>query len=200
MNSGAFRIVGVERALDGHEYPRRYRSVMAFRRIANAIRGRLYFALRAPWVKRDGFVRIPWSVLIQSPHRDVSLGHRVQFGPGCLVQCDVRIGNDVLIAAQVALVGRDDHRFDCIGLSIWDSPRGDSKKLVIEDDVWIGHGAVCIAGITIGTGSIVAAGAVVTKDVPPYSIVGGNPATVLRPRFNEENLRRHLILVARKAR
>lgn len=58
--------------------------------------------------------------------------------------------------------------------------------LVIEDEVWIGTNAIILSGITIGKGAIVAAGAVVTKDVPPYAVVGGNPAKVIKYRFSPE--------------
>ena len=64
----------------------------------------------------------------------------------------------------------------------------DKCPVVIEDDVWIGEHASILAGITIGTGSIVAAGAVVTKDVAPYSIVAGVPAREIRKRFSDENI------------
>ena len=56
----------------------------------------------------------------------------------------------------------------------------------IGHDVWIGNGAIIKAGITIGTGSVIGAGSVVTKDVEPYSVVAGNPARMIRKRFNEE--------------
>lgn len=58
-----------------------------------------------------------------------------------------------------------------------------SHSVTIGHDVWIGHGAVILAGRTVGTGAVVAAGAIVTKDVPPYAIVAGNPARIVRPRF-----------------
>ncbi|WP_445490365.1 transferase hexapeptide repeat family protein [Rhodopseudomonas sp. RCAM05734] len=58
-----------------------------------------------------------------------------------------------------------------------------SHHVTIGHDVWIGHGAVILPGRNIGTGAVIAAGAIVTKDVPPYSIVGGNPARTIRPRF-----------------
>jgi phosphonate metabolism protein (transferase hexapeptide repeat family) len=58
-----------------------------------------------------------------------------------------------------------------------------SHHVTIGHDVWIGHGAVILPGRNIGTGAVIAAGAILTKDVPPYSIVGGNPARTIRPRF-----------------
>ena len=67
-------------------------------------------------------------------------------------------------------------------------------KTVIGNDVWVGAGAQIMAGVTVGDGAIVAAGAVVVKDVPPYSIVGGVPARVLRYRFSDELISRLLSL------
>ena len=61
-------------------------------------------------------------------------------------------------------------------------------NVLVGNDVWIGYGAVIMAGITIGDGAIIAAGAVVTKDVEPYSIVGGVPAKVIRSRFTKEQV------------
>ncbi|MBP0575101.1 antibiotic acetyltransferase, partial [Mycobacterium tuberculosis] len=58
--------------------------------------------------------------------------------------------------------------------------------VTIGHDVWIGHGAIVLAGRTVGTGAVVGAGAVVTKDVAPYTVVGGTPAKVIRRRFSEE--------------
>jgi len=58
-----------------------------------------------------------------------------------------------------------------------------SHRVVLGHDVWIGHGATVLPGVTVGTGSVVGAGAVVSKDVPPYTIVGGVPAKPIRERF-----------------
>jgi phosphonate metabolism protein (transferase hexapeptide repeat family) len=63
-----------------------------------------------------------------------------------------------------------------------------SKLVTIGHDVWIGHGAIILSGRTIGTGAMIGAGAVVTKDVPDYSIVVGNPARVLRMRFSDTEI------------
>ncbi|WP_431433075.1 CatB-related O-acetyltransferase [Bacteroides hominis] len=68
--------------------------------------------------------------------------------------------------------------------SAWDN-KGD---IVIGNDVWIGYEAVIMAGVHIGDGAIIASRAVVTKDVPPYTIVGGTPAKEIRPRFDRETI------------
>lgn len=64
-----------------------------------------------------------------------------------------------------------------------------APKTVIGDDVWIGANVIIPGGIHIGTGAIVAGGAVVVKDVPPYAVVGGNPARIIRYRFSEEQIK-----------
>ncbi len=69
-----------------------------------------------------------------------------------------------------------------------DSGRHSDTKgdIVIEDDVWIGYGAKILSGVTIGQGAVVGAGAVVTKNVPPYAVVGGVPAKIIKYRFDED--------------
>jgi len=69
----------------------------------------------------------------------------------------------------------------CLGSQSYEAiSKGD---IVVEDDVWIGHGATILSGVRIGQGAVIAAGAVVTKDVPPYAVVGGVPAKVIKYRF-----------------
>jgi acetyltransferase-like isoleucine patch superfamily enzyme len=90
----------------------------------------------------------------------------------------VQIGNRVMIASHVAISSlTHDHRQE----SMRHSPVV-RKSIVIEDDVWIGAGAVILPGIKLGTGSVVGAGAIVTKDVPPLAIVVGNPARIINMR------------------
>ncbi|MEA4862473.1 MAG: CatB-related O-acetyltransferase [Victivallaceae bacterium] len=178
--------------------PGRGTIMLGLRAAANRLRSFLFFNLKAPWVKRSGMTRIPWGTVMWSPHRDVKMGHHIQFGHGCVVECDVEFGNYVMVARGVAFVGRDDHRIDVLGREIWNSGRGDTHKTFVGNDVWICHNSTIIAGIRIGDGAIVAAGSVVVKDVEPYSIVGGNPARFIRARFEPEQLAKHLKLMADK--
>jgi Acetyltransferase (isoleucine patch superfamily) len=144
--------------------------------------------------------RIHSTVHLNAPNRDMTFGNKVQLGPHCHVSCDIYFGNNVLCASYVSFVGKNEHRYDIPGTSIWDSPRGIDIPTWIGDDVWIGHGATIIGGIRIGDGSIIATGAVVTKDVPPCVIVGGNPARVIKQRFTcEQDKNYHLNTVEKTA-
>ncbi len=163
--------------------PNRTKSVLFIRSIMNYIRAWYIKKIKFRWIKSNGFLRIPFETKIWSPHKDITFGHHVQFGSNCMIQCDIEFGNYVLVASNVSFVGKDDHLFDKVGTPIWNSGRGDSYKTYIGNDVWIGHGAIIMGGVKIGDGAIVAAGAVVTKDVPPGAIVGGNPAKVIKQRF-----------------
>jgi len=159
--------------------------------LANWLRTLVKLDLLNPWVRHGTPIRCPMDVWFWAPHRDITLGDFVQFGPGCSVQCDISIGSKVLIARRVAFVGRDDHRIDVVGRAIWDSGRSDSFKTVVEDDVWIGHGAIVVSGVRIGRGSVIAAGSVVTRDIPRYSIAAGVPAKVVRSRFTPPEIQEH---------
>ena len=87
-----------------------------------------------------------------------------------------------------------DHRSDVIGKIIINSdeklPENDAP-VIIEDDVWCGANVTILKGVTIGRGSVIAAGAVVTKSCPPYSIIGGIPAKVLKYRFSVDEAMQH---------
>ncbi|MCM1138943.1 MAG: acyltransferase [Muribaculum sp.] len=87
-----------------------------------------------------------------------------------------------------------DHRIDVVGLPIINShdklPEND-MDVTIEEDVWTGANIIILKGVTIGRGSVIAAGAVVNKSCPPYSIIGGVPAKVLGYRFSIENALEH---------
>ena len=94
-------------------------------------------------------------------------------------------------------MGRNDHQYQKVGELIWNSKRGNNGLTVIEDDVWIGHNSTIVGGLTIGAGAIIAAGAVVTKDVPPCEIWGGIPARKIKDRFGTvEDKDKHLSYIA----
>jgi acetyltransferase-like isoleucine patch superfamily enzyme len=136
-------------------------------------------------------VRIGPRVSIWKGARIEALGRsrdaRIEIGDGTSIQMyfhcgaaeSVKIGRDVLIAGRV-YISDHDHVFDD-----WEQPARHAKGLVtkpvvIEDGVWLGEGCVILKGVTVGSRSVVGANAVVTKDVPPGTVVGGVPAKVMR--------------------
>lgn len=128
------------------------------------------------------------------------IGDNVYIGKYCTLQADIEIGNNIDIANNVGLIGKYDHDFSKVGVSIKDAPwigdisydfKGKGLKIIIEDDVWIGYGAVLFTGVHVGRGAIVAAGSIVTKNVPPYAIVAGNPAIIKGCRFTKDQIKEH---------
>jgi acetyltransferase-like isoleucine patch superfamily enzyme len=166
--------------------------------VLNGLRNFWLFKIRYPWVKRGNNVHCQLGTFFWSPHKHVILGNDVGVGGRCVFLCDIEIGNKVLIAADVAFLNSDDHRYDIVGKTMWDSGRGDQFRITIEDDIWIGHGAIILAPAYIGRGSIIAAGSVVNKDVPRYSIVAGVPAKVVKMRFSPEQVAEHEEILTRQ--
>ena len=109
---------------------------------------------------------------------DVTIGDHTRIGIHCTVIGPVCIGNNVNLAQGITVTALN-HNFEDPTRKI-DEQGISTKPVVIGDDVWIGANAVILPGVTIGTHSIVAAGAVVTKDVPDYSLVAGVPAKVIK--------------------
>ncbi len=108
----------------------------------------------------------------------VFIGDRTLVGLGNVLIGPLRIGNDVIIAQNVVFSGLN-HGYHDVQRPIKDQPCT-TAEIVVEDEVWIGANAVITAGVRIGKHAVVAGGSVVTKDVPPYTVVGGNPARPLR--------------------
>lgn len=104
------------------------------------------------------------------------------------------VGNYVSIAQQVSFLLDVEHNMNTIStypfkvkmLKQVDAESFSKGDILVDDDVWIGYGATIMSGVHIGQGAVVAAGAVVTRDVPPYAVVGGVPAKVIKKRFDEE--------------
>jgi acetyltransferase-like isoleucine patch superfamily enzyme len=109
---------------------------------------------------------------------DVKIGKRSFIGLHNTIIGPVDIGSNVIIAQQVVISGLN-HGYEDVEMPIKDQPC-DTKQIIIGDDSWIGAGAVITAGVTIGKHAVVAAGSIVTKSVPDFSIVAGNPARILK--------------------
>ena len=124
----------------------------------------------------------------------ITIGENTYIGPSTIIQAkeSVKIGNNVIIANNVMIVDNNNHptdpdmRYqmsmcdDFLHDELWSWKYAESKPIVIEENVWIGRDSRILKGVTIGKGSIVALGSIVTKDVPPYTIVAGNPAKVVK--------------------
>lgn len=108
--------------------------------------------------------------------------------------CKLLIGNFVSIAQHVTFILNAEHHVNHLStypfkvktLKILKTESFGKGNIEIGDDVWIGYGATIMSGVHIGQGAVIAAGAVVAKDVPPYAIVGGVPAKVIKYRFGQQ--------------
>lgn len=114
------------------------------------------------------------SVLGNEGYAQIDIGDNTSIGDRTEIHAgkSVSIGSGCNIAWDVCIMDRDYHKFN--------SPIEEIKPLKIGDNVWIGCNSIILKGLTIGEGAVVAAGSVVTKDVPPKTLVGGNPAKVLK--------------------
>lgn len=109
---------------------------------------------------------------------DITIGDHTRIGIHCTVIGPVCIGSHVNLAQGITVTALN-HNFEDTAQRI-DQQGVSTKQVVIEDDVWIGANAVILPGVTVGRHAVVAAGAVVTSDVPDYSVVGGVPAKIIK--------------------
>ena len=116
---------------------------------------------------------------------NIRFGNHVTVHPLSYLDAEggISIGNDVSIAHNVSIISFE-HDYRNLEMPINSTPLL-LKKIIIEDNVWIGAGVRILGGVTIGTGSVIGAGAVVTRDVPPMSIAVGVPARVIKSRKTE---------------
>lgn len=141
-------------------------------------------------------VSIPHSVKIYG--NCMQVGDQVYFGEDNLFMCTnapIVIGSRVMFGPRVTMISGD-HRIDIVGKYMVDVGEEDKlpendQPITLAGDNWIGANVTILKGVTIGEGAVVAAGALVTRDVPPYEIVGGVPAKVIKMRFNETELAEH---------
>lgn len=131
-------------------------------------------------------------------YNNIFIGDDVSIGPRATIMSSiakVKIGNKVMFGPGVSII-TGGHRTDLIGRYMYDIKENEKlpendRDVIIMDDVWIGANAIILKGVTVGRGSVIAAGSVVTHDVPEYSIVGGAPAKFIKMRYTEEQLEEH---------
>ena len=128
---------------------------------------------------------------------DLRAGEYSFIGANCWIPPKVSIGKYTMLASNVSILGGDHIFSDPTNPMIF-SGRPAMPQTKIGADVWIGSNALIMAGVTIGNGSIIAAGSVVTKDIPEYSIWGGNPAKPIRMRFNDQEIDLHKKMLKKK--
>lgn len=135
-------------------------------------------------------------ILIVNPYGGkITIGDYVFIGRGTVIQSgvEIKIGNDVQISNNVYIVDNNAHEIDFIERqetarkilkegyhSLKDSGNIIRKEIIIQDNAWINFNCIILKGVTIGKGSIIGAGSVVTKDVPPNTLVAGNPAQIMK--------------------
>lgn len=112
---------------------------------------------------------------------EIEIGDDSSLGIGCMVPYNLKVGKDVMMGPNVIIIG-ENHQFARCDLPMRLQGYTKFSPVQVEDDVWIGARVTILPGIKIGKGAIIGAGAVVTKNVPPYAICGGNPARVIRFR------------------
>ena len=129
--------------------------------------------------------------------KHVEIGSHCSISENCYFNsylANVKIGDWVAIAPEVLFI-TGNHKIDALGKYILENEKRSEdqldKDIIVEDDVWIGSRAIILKGVTIHKSAVIGAGAVVTKDVPAYAIVGGNPAKIIKYRFSEEEQKEH---------
>ncbi|QEY24031.1 acyltransferase [Neisseria animalis] len=142
-----------------------------FGKSAKAVRYRLAAAI-SPNIGRNANIEKGAYVL-----PDTVLGENSGIGVNCEICRGLTIGKRVMMGPE-CLFYSTAHRFDRERRVF--NGYTEVKPIVVEDDVWIGRRAIIMGGVTIGRGAVIGAGAVVTKDVPPYTLAAGNPAVVIK--------------------
>jgi galactoside O-acetyltransferase len=140
------------------------------------------------------------SLIIQRPGAYIKIGRRTQIGGSSLIAaCGIEIGDDVLMAWNITLMDNDSHSLDWeerkhdvtqCGVDYRKTPEDFARNknwsvvkmalIHVQAKAWIGFGVSILKGVTVGEGAVIGAGSVVTHDVPPYTLVAGNPAQVIR--------------------
>lgn len=141
------------------------------------------------FIARGGAVHLGENSIVRAGTMLLPSGGTIELGSGVSLnqyvvingEGGVKIGNDVMIAAFCSIFAAN-HKIDRTDIPMRQQGMTTKGGIVIEDDVWLGTHCVVLDGVRIGTGSVIAAGAVVNKDVAPYSIIGGVPGKIIGSR------------------
>jgi len=114
-------------------------------------------------------------------HRDLVIGDYSGIGIRCKILGPVTLGRYVMMGPEV-VIHTQNHRHDRVDVPMCQQGFEEARPVLIDDDVWLCERAIILPGVRIGRGSIIGAGAVVSKDVPAFSVVAGNPASVVKSR------------------
>lgn len=120
--------------------------------------------------------------------RDIEIGDQSGLGTGCIVMGPLTIGANVMMGPRCLLISNS-HKTNDLSRPMTQQESAPARRIVIDDDVWIGAHCVVLPGVHVHTGAILGAGSIVTHDVPAYAIVGGNPARVLGYRTSSATTR-----------
>lgn len=160
--------------------------------VREQIKSQLKSCGRGVWIGNDN---------IMTPST-ISMGDYSKIGNRCVIQSthgEIKIGISARLGDGVNIHGGN-HVYNGVGNLIVENkkPSGSDKPVILGNDLWIGANAIILAGVTIGDGSVVGAGSIVTKDIPPYSIAVGVPAKVVGKRFTDEQLVEHLKIMEKR--
>ena len=123
----------------------------------------------------------PAKLYVEGQGTEIIIGDDTRIHGTCLHACErIEIGKKCLIAANTQIFDCSGHDLSFENVENRLNTKGRTKPVIIEDSVWIGANCIVLPGVRIGRGSVIAAGSVVTKDVPPLCLAAGNPATVVR--------------------
>lgn len=161
--------------------------------LRRAINRALCIVLRSQFRKCGSNFR--FHALDRFSYRTIEVGNNVYIGPGAKLSADVgiTIGDGTMFGPNVSIMAGD-HNSELDGKCFHEKTAkrpGDDLQVVLEQDVWVGCGAIILKGVTIGRGAIIGAGSVVTNDVPPYCVALGNPALVVKSRGSLDQIRQH---------
>ncbi|WP_321332886.1 acyltransferase [uncultured Bacteroides sp.] len=119
--------------------------------------------------------------MADTPNAKIIIGDNTRINGACIhAQNKIVIGKNCLIAANVQIFDSNGHlpAFDCVQLRI--NTRDIPKEIIIGDNIWIGANSIILPGVHIGNGSVIAAGSIVTQDIPAMVLAGGNPAKIIK--------------------